>query len=79
MTKMIDYDKMTREFLLGENKSPTLRAYISEMATIISKLRPNSQSQAIMIENLKSNLSSVKRGVLALEERVKLLEESKEE
>lgn len=60
---------------MGEGKAPSLRAYIAEMSTIISRIRPSSQSQAIMIENLKSNLSSVKRGVMALEERVKVLEE----
>ena len=72
---MTDYGKMTRRFILGESKKPSLRAYLSELANTIVKLRPSSQTQAIMIENLKSNLRSVKREALALEERVKMLEE----
>ena len=72
---MTDFDRMTRTFILGENKRPSLRAYLSELASTISKLRPSSQTQAIMIENLKSNLRSVKKEALALEERVKILEE----
>ena len=72
---MTDFDRMTRQFILGENKKPSLRAYLSELANTISKLRPSSQTQAIMIENLKSNLRSVKKEALSLEERVKVLEE----
>jgi hypothetical protein len=72
---MTDFDRMTRTFILGENKRPSLRAYLSELASTISKLRPSSQTQAIMIENLKSNLREVKKEALSLEERVKVLEE----
>jgi len=72
---MTDYGRMTRRFLLGETKKPSLRAYLAELASTIAKIRPSSQTQAIMIENLKSNLRSVKKEALALEERVKVLEE----
>ena len=72
---MVDFDGMTRKFLLGETKSPGIKAYISALKDSISRLRPSSQAQAIMIENIKSNLRSVRREVVSLQEQLIVLEE----
>ena len=82
---MVDFDGMTKRFLLGEHKVPSIKAYMSALKDSITRLKPSSQGQAIMIENIKSNLSSVRREVLSLQEQVvtlqeqiQLLEENKE-
>tara|TARA_Y100001938_G_scaffold150920_1_gene244398 strand:+ start:2281 stop:2532 length:252 start_codon:yes stop_codon:yes gene_type:complete len=83
---MVDFDGMTRKFLMGEGKSLNIGSYLRALQDGLSKLRPNSQSQAIVVENLKSHLRSVKKEVTALQERnasleeqLKVLEESKGE
>jgi len=72
---MVDFDGMTRRFLMGERKSPGIRAYMSALKDSIARLKPSSQSQAIMIENINSNLKVVRREVLSLQEQVTTLQE----
>jgi|TARA_R100000664_G_C2659842_1_gene76552 chromosome segregation ATPase len=82
---MVDFDGMTRRFLANEGKKPGIRAYMNSLKDSIARLRPSSQSQAVMIENIKSNLRSVRREVESLQEQVtslreqlQVLEENKE-
>ena len=51
---MVDFDGMTRKFLANEGKKPGIRAYMSSLKDSIARLKPSSQSQAIMIENIRS-------------------------
>ena len=72
---MVDFDGMTRKFLMGEGKSLNIGSYLRALHDGLSKLRPSSQSQAIAVENLKSHLKSVKKEVVSLQERNASLEE----
>tara|TARA_R100000808_G_scaffold21849_1_gene47312 strand:- start:12977 stop:13231 length:255 start_codon:yes stop_codon:yes gene_type:complete len=72
---MIDFDGMTRKFLLGERKQAGAKAYLRAIQDGLRKLRPVSQSQAVMIENMISQIKSVAKEVISLQEKVSLLEE----
>jgi len=72
---MVDFDGMTRKWLLGESKIPGIKAYMNALKDSVARLKPSSQSQAVMIENIKSNLRVVRKEVVALQEHVTLLEE----
>ena len=82
---MIDLRKMTREFLLGENKKPDWKAYLQSIEEALSAVRIRSQKDSRRIELAKHNLKEIKRymrkmeeQVVALEEQVKLLDEQHE-
>ena len=72
---MVDFDGMTRRFILGEGKDVSVGSYLRALKEGLSKIRPTSQAQAVLVENMKSNLSSVKREVFSLQEKLNLLEE----
>jgi polyhydroxyalkanoate synthesis regulator phasin len=72
---MTDFDGMTRKFLLGETKQAGARAYLQAIKDGLKKLRPSSQSQAVMIENMLSQLRSVTKEFISLREKVSVLEE----
>ena len=72
---MIDFDGMTKRFLLGESKTINTRAYLRALRDGFAKLRPSSQSQAVLIENMKTHLIAVTRDFTSLQEKVSMLEE----
>ena len=72
---MVDFDGMTRKFLMGEGKDLGIRSYLRALQEGLSKMKPTSQSQAIVVENMKSPLRSVRKEVTSLQERVGMLEE----
>ena len=72
---MVDFDGMTRKFLLGEGKDLGIGSYLRALQEGLSKLRPASQSQAIVVENMRSHLRNVRKEVASLHERMGVLEE----
>jgi len=72
---MFDFDGMTKRFLLGESKSVSTKAYLRALKEGLSKLRPSSQSQAVLVENMRTQLSKVARDFSSLQEKVSMLEE----
>jgi polyhydroxyalkanoate synthesis regulator phasin len=83
---MTDFDGMTRKFLLGERKQAGARAYLEAIKKGLRELRPASQREAVMVENMLSQLRgvtkefiSLREQVSTLEERLQVLEESKTE
>ena len=72
---MFDFDGMTKRFLLGESKSANTKAYLRALKDGLSKLRPSSQSQAVLIENMRTQLSRVTKDFSSLQEKVAMLEE----
>jgi len=72
---MTDFDGMTRKFLLGETKQAGAKAYLRALKEGLRNLRPTSQAQAVMIENMLSQLRSVTKEFISLQEKVSLLEE----
>ena len=73
---MIDLNKMTRKFLLGEEKkTPSAMAYIQSLGETLNKLRPGSQRDRNMVEVAKSHLREIRKKHRKLQERVTVLEE----
>ena len=82
---MTDLRRMTREFLLGESKAPSLASYIQSISEVLNSITPRSRTDERRIEVAKANIKEVRRHsrrmqerVNVLEEQVKVLEESKE-
>ncbi len=82
----MDYDKMTRKFLLGESHdSPSISSYLQSLKEVLTNLRPSTQTDKRRLEIANNHLREVRRRVRKLqenhdmlEERLKILEESKE-
>jgi len=72
---MVDFDGMTRKFLLGETRQVGTRAYLRAIQDGLKKLRPKSQSEAVMIENMQAQIRNVTREFISLREQVNALEE----
>ena len=81
----MDLRRMTREFLLGEAKAPSLASYIQSISEVLEAIRPRTKTDSLRIEVARANLKEVRRHVrrlqehvTVLEEQVQVLEESKE-
>ena len=78
-------DKMTRKFLLGEEKEmPTIRNCVDNVGEFLNKMKPKSMREDEQINTAKEHLSEIKKlarrlegQVLQLEEQIELLEEGR--
>tara|TARA_B100001094_G_C17940511_1_gene675331 strand:- start:527 stop:811 length:285 start_codon:yes stop_codon:yes gene_type:complete len=84
----IDYQKMTKNFLLHEGSVPdtTILAYIQALSETIANMRPRTQVESRRLTMAKQQLKEIKKmarrmqeQVTVLEERVNVLEEIKED
>ena len=66
---------MTREFLLGEVKAPSMASYIQSVSEVLTAITPRSRTDERRIEVARANLKEVKRHMRRLQERVTVLEE----
>ena len=72
----IDLNRLTRQFLLGENiKKPNVRAYVESIVRILDEYRPKSQRENRQLSVARQHLHEIKRLNRKLEERITLLEE----
>jgi len=72
---MIDLNRMTREFLLGEGKKPSVETYIQSISETLAAIMPRSQRDTRRVEIAKSNLQEVRRHCRKMQEQIKVLEE----
>ena len=73
---MIDYDKITRRFLMGETVDKAgLLEYIQHVGEIISSIRPASKQEARRLAIAKESIKMARTHAKRLQERVKVLEE----
>jgi len=76
MSIKIDYDKMTRKFMLGESKaSPDLFSYVQSLEQILNRLSPKTMRDVRDLEIAKENLREIKKGTKKLVDKVSNLEE----
>jgi len=82
---MVDLNRMTREFLLGESKKPSVETYIQSISETLNAIMPHSQRDTRRVAIAVSNLNEVRRHcrkmpeqIKVLEEQVNILEENKE-
>jgi flagellar biosynthesis chaperone FliJ len=73
---MQDFNKLTKQFLLGEAyEKPNLSSYIQMLQEIITNLRPATARDIRRIQIAKEHLREIRRHAKTLEERVGFLEE----
>jgi len=70
-----DFDKITRDFLLGENYDPTVLSSIQMVFEMLNGIRITSQKDTNKIEIAKEQIVKVRRHVKRIEERNRNLEE----
>ena len=71
----MDLRRMTREFLLGEARAPSVGSYLQSISEVLGAITPRSQRDSRRIEIAKESLKEVRRHTRRLQERVTLLEE----
>ena len=71
----MDFRRMTREFLLGESRAPSLASYIQSISEVLHSVTPRTRTDERRIEMAKNSLKEVRRHTRRLEERVNVLEE----
>jgi len=73
---MIDWDSMTRKFLIGEGHSPpSVRSYVQSLSEILRNLNPKSQTEKRRVEIALEHVREIKRHTRKLEEKVLMLED----
>ena len=72
---MVDLNRLTREFLLGEGKKPSVETYIQSFSETLAAIMPRSQRDIRRVEIAKSNLNEVRRHCRKMQEQIKVLEE----
>ena len=73
---MIDWDSMTRKFLIGEGHNPpSVRSYIQSLSEILKAISPKTQTEKRRVEIALEHVREIKRHTRKLEERVLMLEE----
>ena len=70
-----DYDRITRDFLLGENYDPTVLSSIQMVFEMLNGIRITSQRDTNKIEVAKEQVVKVRRHIKRLQEINKNLEE----
>jgi hypothetical protein len=71
----IDYHKMTRDFLLGENKEAGLMEYLSVVSEMIDHFKPMRDSDKARLMVMRENLRKAKKHARIMQERLSILEE----
>ena len=72
----IDFEKLTRRFLLGEGKeNPSLQGYIQSLFEIIGNIKPQTKTNNNRLSIAKTHLREIRKLSRRLEEKVQLLEE----
>tara|TARA_Y100000034_G_scaffold129228_1_gene185297 strand:- start:1 stop:252 length:252 start_codon:yes stop_codon:yes gene_type:complete len=73
---MIDWDSMTRKFLIGEGHNPpSVRSYIQSLSEILKAINPKTQTEKRRVEIALEHVREIRRHTRKLEERVFMLEE----
>ena len=72
---MTDLRRMTREFLLGETKNPSLASYLQSIGEVLQSITPRSRRDERRVEMARASLKEVRKHSRRLQERVNLLEE----
>ena len=72
----IDFDEMTRRFLLGESKSkPSIKALVESVSGMLENMRGKTQKESRQLSVAQQHLKEIKTLSRRLEERVFKLEE----
>ena len=71
----MDLRRMTREFLLGESRAPSVASYIQSISEVLEALTPRTRTDEHRIAVARQSIKEVRRHMKRLQERVSVLEE----
>ena len=71
----MNLDKMTRIFLMGESKTPSIQSYLQSLKEVIGSIRPRSAVDERRLEMAQNHLREIRRAVRYLEAQIAALEE----
>ena len=71
----MNLNDMTRRFLMGESKSPSMGALIANLKEVLSSIRPTSRKDQRRLETAQDNLQDIRRAVRILEAQIAALED----
>jgi len=71
----MDYRRMTREFLLGETRVPSLNSHLESISEALAAVAPRTKTESLRVESAKTNLKEVQWKTRKLQERVDALED----
>lgn len=72
---MSNLNRMTRNFLLGEWKRPTVESYLQSISETLNAVQPRSRRDERRVEMAKSNLREVRKHCRKMQEQIQVLEE----
>jgi len=72
---MVDLNRMTRDFLLGEAVKPSVHSYLQSISETLDAIVPRTKRDSLKLEMARSNVREVKREFRRINERLNLLEE----
>jgi predicted nucleic acid-binding Zn-ribbon protein len=75
---MSTYDKLnsiTRRFLLGESKSPSVYSRLQSLSEMLGQMSPKSQRDNRRLEMARHELREIRKNVRRMQERMEVLEE----
>ena len=71
----IDYDKITKDFILNEYQEPGLLEYLNVISEMVNNFKITTESGRARMSVLKENLRKVRRQARMMQERLSILEE----
>tara|TARA_R100001082_G_C4268570_1_gene118689 strand:+ start:99 stop:356 length:258 start_codon:yes stop_codon:yes gene_type:complete len=72
---MIDFNKMTREFLLNEGEMPDIDVYLQSLHENLNSMNPKTVSGQRRLRMAQKNLNEIRRQVRRMNTRINTLEE----
>jgi len=75
----MNLNDMTRQFLMGESKTPSVRALIANLKEVLGSIRPGSAKDRRRLEIAQNHLHEIRRAVRYLEAQIVALEDRSSE
>jgi hypothetical protein len=72
---MVDFQRLTREFLLGEAKQASPQSYFQTIAELLDMMNPKTVSNKRRIESIRENVRNLRRNMLQMEKKITVLQE----
>tara|TARA_R100000152_G_C6771577_1_gene198136 strand:- start:314 stop:571 length:258 start_codon:yes stop_codon:yes gene_type:complete len=72
---MIDFNKMTRQFLLNEGEMPDIDVYLQSLHENLNSMNPKTVSGQRRLRMAQKNLNEIRRQVRRMNTRINTLEE----
>jgi len=72
---MVDFRKLTREFLLGEAQQASPQSYFQTITELLDMMNPKTVSNKRRIESIRESVRNLRRHMLQMEKRINVLQE----